>query len=236
MTKRSVVLLVASVSTFVLALGGTLFVMDHFGNRGRANACDSSDSIPLPKPYTKEPQHRSFVRVPELADLGDSPDNPTRSPFILCEDGRPLGPAHTKPEDVLALGDGRYVHWGGVLFFSASDNSDPNSNDRSYKLVRHGENPVAQKGLKGLKGDQGPPGPEGPPGPAGPAGGSTAIRFVERECRQSCIVACENNERILDTVAINPGGTFIFDADNKATFRPEQQDRPVKVILSCVRK
>ena len=156
--------------------------------------------------------------------------NATRSPFILCEDGRPLGPAHTKPEDVAAFGQGRYVHWGGVLFFSASDNSDPNSNDRSYKLV---QNPVAQKGERG---DQGPPGPEGPPGPAGPAGLSTAIRFVEGECRQPCIVACEDNERILDTFAINPGGTFIFDADNKATFRPEQQDRPVKVILACVRK
>jgi len=96
-----------------------------------------------------------------------------------------------------------------------------------------GENPVTQKGERGA---QGPPGPEGPPGPAGPAGLGTAIRFVEGECRQSCIVACEENERILNTLAINPGGTFIFDADNKATFRPEQQDRPVKVILACVRK
>jgi hypothetical protein len=96
-----------------------------------------------------------------------------------------------------------------------------------------GENPVAQKGERG---DQGPPGPEGPRGPAGPAGLSAAIRFVEGECRQPCIVACEDNERILNTFAMNPGGTFIFDADNKATFQSEQQDRPVKVILACVRK
>ncbi len=39
------------------------------------------------------------------------------------------------------------------------------------------------------------------------------------ECHQPCIVACEANERILNTVAIKPGGTFIFEADNKATFR-----------------
>src|SRR5260221_14523043 len=39
------------------------------------------------------------------------------------------------------------------------------------------------------------------------------------ECHQPCIVACEDNERILNTVAIKPGGTFIFEADNKATFR-----------------
>ena len=86
----------------------------------------------------------------------------------------------------------------------------------------------------GAKGEAGEAGPAGPPGPAGPAG--RVIRFVDGECSQACIIACENNERILDTIAINPGGTFIFDADNKATFRPEQQDRPVKVILACVRK
>jgi len=34
--------------------------------------------------------------------------------------------------------------------------------------------------------------------------------------------ACEENERILNTYAINPGGTFSFDADNKATFCAEQ--------------
>jgi hypothetical protein len=88
--------------------------------------------------------------------------------------------------------------------------------------------------VQGAKGEAGEAGSAGPPGSAGPAG--TVIRFVDGECSQACIIACENNERILDTIAINPGGTFIFDADNKATFRPEQQGRPVKVILACVRK
>ena len=100
-----------------------------------------------------------------------------------------------------------------------------------------GETPVAQKGEKG---DQGPPGtigPPGPPGPAGPVGlGGTIIRFVEGECRQPCTIACEDNERILNTYAINPGGTFIFDADNKATFRPQRQGTSVKVVLACVQK
>jgi hypothetical protein len=50
----------------------------------------------------------------------------------------------------------------------------------------------------------------------------TIIRFVEGECRQPCAFACEENERILNTYAINPGGTFSFDADNKATFWAEQ--------------
>ena len=98
-----------------------------------------------------------------------------------------------------------------------------------------GENPGAQKGEKG---DQGPAGPEGPSGPAGPAGMSgTIIRFVDSECRQVCTVACEVDERILSSHAINPGGTFSYDADNsKATFRPQRQGVPIRVVLACVKK
>ena len=96
-----------------------------------------------------------------------------------------------------------------------------------------GENPQ-----KGEKGDQGPAGPEGAPGPVGAAGLSgTVIRFVEIECRQICFVACKENERILSSYAINPGGAFTFDADNrKATFRPQLQGALVKVVLACVEK
>ena len=102
-----------------------------------------------------------------------------------------------------------------------------------------GENPGAQKGEKG---DQGPAGPSGPPGPsggpAGPAGMSgTIIRFVDSECRQACTVACEEDERILSSHAINPGGTFTFEADNsKATFRPQRQGVPIRVVVACVKK
>jgi hypothetical protein len=96
-----------------------------------------------------------------------------------------------------------------------------------------GENPQ-----KGQKGDQGPAGPEGPPGPVGAAAMSgTVVRFVEIECRQICFLACKENERILSSYAINPGGAFTFDADHrKATFRPQLQGAPVKVVLACVEK
>jgi hypothetical protein len=96
-----------------------------------------------------------------------------------------------------------------------------------------GENPQ-----KGEKGDQGPAGPEGAPGPVGAAGMSgTVIRFVEIECRQICFLACKENERILSSYAINPGGAFTFDADHrKATFRPQLQGAPVKVVLACAEK
>jgi len=100
-----------------------------------------------------------------------------------------------------------------------------------------GEQPVSQTGEKGDPGPPGPAGPAGPLGPVGPSGISgTVIRFVEGECRQACTLACEDNERILSTYAINPGGSFVFDADNKATFRPQRQGVSVKVVLACAPK
>src|SRR5438552_16479000 len=86
-------------------------------------------------------------------------------------------------------------------------------------------------------GDPRPPGPAGPAGPPGPPGPSgTVIRFVEGECRQACTVACEANERILNSYAINPGGTFVFEEENRATFRPQRQGVTVKVMLACASK
>src|SRR5215510_8479873 len=79
---------------------------------------------------------------------------------------------------------------------------------------------------------------QGPPGPAGPAGppGGTVIRFVDGECRQTCTVACEANERILNAFAIGPGGTLIFEEENRATFLPQRQGASAKVVLACAQK
>src|SRR5437763_11435977 len=91
-----------------------------------------------------------------------------------------------------------------------------------------------EKVSQGEKGDAGPPGPAGPVGPPGPPGPSgTVIRFVEGECRQACTVACEANERILNSYAINPGGTFVFEEENRATFRPQRRGVTAKVMLAC---
>jgi hypothetical protein len=100
-----------------------------------------------------------------------------------------------------------------------------------------GEQSAVQKGDQGTPGPEGPAGPAGPAGPVGPSGISgTVIRFVDGECRQVCAIACQDNERILSTYAINPGGSFVFDAENKATFRPQRQGIAVKVVLACAPK
>jgi len=101
-----------------------------------------------------------------------------------------------------------------------------------------GQGQAANKGEKGdpgADGAPGAPGPAGPPGPPGPAGsGGTALRFAEFSCPQAaCAVACNDEERILTAYALNPGGTFVFEDDRKATFRPARRPSG-KIVLICV--
>lgn len=56
----------------------------------------------------------------------------------LYEDDRPLAPGGALHDDIRQRGMGAWSHWnfGGVtrVMFSASDNSDPNTNGRRYRL------------------------------------------------------------------------------------------------------
>jgi hypothetical protein len=63
-------------------------------------------------------------------------DRPGRvvSNLRLRENGQPLGAAHSAHADIRERGQGRYSHWQGWLYFSASDSSDPRSNGRSYTI------------------------------------------------------------------------------------------------------
>jgi hypothetical protein len=76
--------------------------------------------------------HGFMSYAQSLHDLADEPGAPERSPIIIYEDGKPLGPAHTRHADIAALGHGRLSHWGQLVIFSTSDNSDPRSNGREY--------------------------------------------------------------------------------------------------------
>lgn len=73
----------------------------------------------------------------DVAD--ETKDNKTRSDVLLYEDGKLLGPAHTSLYEVAVLGMGRYAHWKGnysIFAFSSSDNTDPNTNGRTYWAER----------------------------------------------------------------------------------------------------
>lgn len=63
-------------------------------------------------------------RVPSDADIG--------SRLVVLENGVPLAEGHCGHDDVRRLGAGRYSHWCANVYFSASDNSDPRSNGRTY--------------------------------------------------------------------------------------------------------
>jgi hypothetical protein len=73
--------------------------------------------------------------VQKLNYLGNDPRNrhDRRSPIVVYENGRPLGPAHNNFSDIATLGMGRFAHWQehGIAF-SASDNSNPSVNGRKY--------------------------------------------------------------------------------------------------------
>ena len=71
-------------------------------------------------------------------DFGEPGDKSTgnRSMLVLLENGRPLGPAHAVHMEIRARGHGRYSHWTRTaLYFSASDNSDPRTNGRTYEVM-----------------------------------------------------------------------------------------------------
>lgn len=65
---------------------------------------------------------------------GDTLKSPYVSRLDLYEDGKPIGPAHTLHDDIRKQGLGRYSHWGGWVIFSASDNSNPLKNGRTYAV------------------------------------------------------------------------------------------------------
>ena len=60
--------------------------------------------------------------------------NPTASTAGLFEDGKLLGPGQALLDVIMASGGGGFSDSSGNIYFSASDNSDPRTNGRTYEL------------------------------------------------------------------------------------------------------
>jgi hypothetical protein len=104
--------------------------------------CPPGSRTTLRGPFTKPWADGSayVANIPELAAASDSSASPNGSPSALCEDGRRLWLSHSAHPDIRTEGNGRFSHWEQQLYFSASDNSDPNANGRTYILVRPDKN------------------------------------------------------------------------------------------------
>lgn len=99
-----------------------------------------------PASFSPEVGHAFVTPLPEAfqvparlsADDGagnDGAGNHGAPDPVLFEDGRPLTRCDIHDE-IREQGAGRYSIWGDVLYFSASDNTDPVTNGRAYEL-RH---------------------------------------------------------------------------------------------------
>lgn len=74
-------------------------------------------------------------KLPQFADLADTRENPRQSPLLIWEDGVPLSFPHCAYESMLNFGAGRYRHWGDSIYFTTSDNSNPNTNGKKYSVT-----------------------------------------------------------------------------------------------------
>jgi hypothetical protein len=90
--------------------------------------------VPL-REFTHDEGCSWMTSLSELKAYADNDDAPLRSPVIILEDDRALGPPHTSHALIRAHGGGSYSHWEGNLFLSTPDDSNPNTNDRSYVAI-----------------------------------------------------------------------------------------------------
>ncbi len=73
-----------------------------------------------------------FSYIASLPAMITPSDDISESALKIFEDGIALGPMHSIHKEIRNKGNGRFSHWANQLYFSTSDNSDPNINGKSY--------------------------------------------------------------------------------------------------------
>jgi len=90
----------------------------------------------LERPFRREGQVGWVADLPaELHALTDTSEKPYRSRLRLFEEQQALGPPHSSHETIRRQGRGCYSFWGNVVYFSTTDGSDPNHNERAYDVT-----------------------------------------------------------------------------------------------------
>ncbi|MEA2895834.1 MAG: hypothetical protein QOJ84_1449 [Bradyrhizobium sp.] len=99
-------------------------------------------AVRLMPPFERHEGAAYSKPAPALTSAADSNERPAQSGYLVCENGVPLGPAHSVHAEIAGKGKGRFSHWATSGFiFSASDNSDPNGNGRAYIATRSCDHP-----------------------------------------------------------------------------------------------
>jgi hypothetical protein len=88
----------------------------------------------LSGPFEKEAGRCWVTKIEHLRDYSDNIDEPFTSPMLLLEKGQPVPIPHATHDEIRIHCAGRYSHWNSYLYFSTSDNSDPNTNGCSYAI------------------------------------------------------------------------------------------------------
>ena len=116
--------------------GNTEFI---FKPSGSSNYWDDfmekRTKVILPASFRHVKGHMWACPLPDLAAFADTPEFPRRSQLVLFEDSLHLYFRHAPHRAIQRLGEGRCNHWQNELFFSSSDNSDPNGNGRVYTAM-----------------------------------------------------------------------------------------------------
>ena len=119
-----------------------LDLLGNFETKPAATSISAEEWL-LEPPFLHDGGHARISKVysvPGLLDHVGPPDNDadvSSSRLTLLEDGKALGPAHSLHATIRTVGRGAYSYWGDepTLHFSASDNTDPNTNGRSYSVI-----------------------------------------------------------------------------------------------------
>ena len=104
-------------------------------NPGRGS-CPYGERIRMPPPFSSNGGFSYVINFPEMKEVADGSDMGDQSPLVIRENDSLMGPAHSYHHDIKERGRGRFSHWSEDLLFSTSDNSDPNTNGRSYLAIR----------------------------------------------------------------------------------------------------
>jgi hypothetical protein len=115
----------------LVAFYATLFLLDYV-----APLCPSGEITEFKAPFEKIGTGFAYATsAPSLESFSDTNAAPTQSKFLVCENNYLMGPPHTLHTEIAAKGKGRFSHYSKSFIFSASDNSDPNTNGRRYWAV-----------------------------------------------------------------------------------------------------